>query len=240
MYGYEDPGEPIGPEPVNSPEARAAWHAAFAALGPVDGVDLRKEPDGRLLNLRASYEAETAWAPRFVGDELRQVRRGADDMGRDAVLADAQAKAARERGEEETAALHETHAASARVNEAFYRGAEAKFAETMEARAAWEQHTEQGRHKAVAAHTEYMRRHPDAELPPMRSAEPPKPAEEERAQLEPTGTEHETPAWITELEEQNRRRDGEDRGSPGPPRAQRGPRVGRRRRGVAGRAAPRT
>ena len=57
MYGYEDPGEPIGPEPVNSPEARAAWHAAFAALGPVDGVDLRTEPDGRLLNLRASYEA---------------------------------------------------------------------------------------------------------------------------------------------------------------------------------------
>ena len=204
MYGYEDPGEPIGPEPVNSPEARAAWHAAFTALGPVDGADLRKEPDGRLLNLRASYEAETAWAPRFVGDELRQVCRGADDMGRDAVLADAQAKAARERGEEETAALHETHAASARVNEAFYRGAEAKFAETMEARAAWEQNTEQGRHKAVAAHTEYMRRHPDAELPPMRSAEPPKPTEEERAQLEPPGTERETPAWITELEEQNR------------------------------------
>ena len=204
MYGYEDPGEPIGPEPVNSPEARASWHAAFAALGPVDGVDLRKETDGRLLNLRASYEAETAWAPRFVGDELRQVRRGADDMSRDAVLADARAKAARERGEEEMASAHEAHAASARVNEAFYRGAEAKFAETMEARGAWEQHTEQGRHKAVAAHTEYLRRHPDAELPPMRSAEPPKPAEEERAQLEPTGTEHETPAWITELEEQNR------------------------------------
>ena len=204
MHGYEDPGEPIGPEPVNSPEARAAWHAAFAALGPVDGVDLRTEPDGRLLNLRASYEAQTAWAPRFVGDELRQVRRGADDMGRDAVLAAARAQAARERGEEETAALHEAHAASAQSNEAFYRGAEAKFAETMEARAAWEQHTEQGRHKAVAAHTEYLRRHPDAELPPMRSAEPPKPAEEERAQLEPTGTEQETPAWITELEEQNR------------------------------------
>ena len=101
MFGYEDPGDPIGPEPVNSPEARAAWHAAFAALGPVDGVDLRKETDGRLLNLRASYEAETAWAPRFVGDELRQVRLGADDMGRDAVLADAQAKAARERGDED-------------------------------------------------------------------------------------------------------------------------------------------
>ena len=176
MYGYEDPRQAIGPEPVNSPEARTAWHAAFAALGPVDGIDLRKETDGRLLNLRASYQAETAWAPRYVGDELRQVRRGADDMGRNAVLAEARAQAAREHGDEDTAALHETHAASARSNEAFYRDAEAKFAATMEARAAWEQHTEQGRHQAVAAHTEYMRRHPGADLPPMRSAEPPRPA----------------------------------------------------------------
>ena len=37
MFGYADPDEPIGPEPVNSPEARQHWHAAFAALGPVDG-----------------------------------------------------------------------------------------------------------------------------------------------------------------------------------------------------------
>ena len=201
-FGYEDPADPIGPEPVNAPGARASWHAAFAALGT--GDDIRKESDGRLLNLRASYETETAWAPRYVGDELRQVRLGAGDMGRDAVLADAQAKAARERGEQETAALHDAHAASARANEAFYRDAEQKFAETMAARAAWEQNTEQARHRAVAAHTEYMRRHPDAELEPMRSAEPAKPAEEERAELEPTGTERETPAWITELEEQNR------------------------------------
>jgi len=203
-FGYEDPAEPIGPEPVNSPKARAAWHAAFAALGPVDGVDLRKEPDGRLLNLRASYEAETAWAPRFVGDELRQVRLGADDMGRDAVLADARARAARERGEQDMAELHEAHAASARSAEDFYRGAEAKFAETMEARSAWEQHTEQGRHRAVAAHSEYLRRHPDADLPPMRSAEPPKSAEQERAELLPASQEHEPPAWMTEMAERNR------------------------------------
>ena len=34
MFGYDHASEAIGPEPVNSPEARAAWHAAFAALGP--------------------------------------------------------------------------------------------------------------------------------------------------------------------------------------------------------------
>ena len=105
MHGYEDQGDAIGPEPVNSPEARAAWHARVHCPRPGRPGRPRKEPDGRLLNMRASYEAETAWAPRFVGDELRQVRRGADDMGRDATLADAQAQAAQERGDEETAAL---------------------------------------------------------------------------------------------------------------------------------------
>ncbi|HZI72814.1 MAG TPA: hypothetical protein VFD73_02055, partial [Gemmatimonadales bacterium] len=50
---------------------------AFAALGPVDGPDVRGMPDGRLLHLRDTYPAETAWAPQWVGDELRQVRASA-------------------------------------------------------------------------------------------------------------------------------------------------------------------
>ena len=80
------PTEPIGPEPTgDSPEKRAAWHAAFAALGPVDGVDLRSLPDGSLLHMRGTYATETAWAPRHVGRELRQIRVSADDRepGRD-------------------------------------------------------------------------------------------------------------------------------------------------------------
>jgi hypothetical protein len=44
-------------------------------------------PDGRLLHLRDTYPIETAWAPQWVGDELRQVRAGA----REAVLAAARA-----------------------------------------------------------------------------------------------------------------------------------------------------
>jgi hypothetical protein len=48
-YGYIHPGDPIGPEPAKtSPEARAAWHAALAALGRVDGIDLRGCTDGDL------------------------------------------------------------------------------------------------------------------------------------------------------------------------------------------------
>jgi hypothetical protein len=36
-------------------------------------------PDGRLWHLRDTYPIETAWAPRYVGDELRQVRAAAWD-----------------------------------------------------------------------------------------------------------------------------------------------------------------
>jgi hypothetical protein len=64
LYGYANPGDPIGPEPSgDTPEKRADWHAAFASLGPVNGVDLRGLPDGALLDLRAAYQTETAWAP---------------------------------------------------------------------------------------------------------------------------------------------------------------------------------
>jgi len=34
-------------------------------------------PDGRLLHVRDTYPIETAWAPQWAGDELRQVRAGA-------------------------------------------------------------------------------------------------------------------------------------------------------------------
>jgi hypothetical protein len=44
---------------------------ALAALGPVDGPDVRGMPDGMLLHLRDTYPVDTAWAPQWVGDELR-------------------------------------------------------------------------------------------------------------------------------------------------------------------------
>ena len=65
MYGYDHPDDPIGPEPSHqTPDQRAAWHQAFAALGPADGPDVRAMPDGRLWLIRDTYAAETAWAPR--------------------------------------------------------------------------------------------------------------------------------------------------------------------------------
>jgi hypothetical protein len=83
---------------------RAAWHEAFAGLGPADGSDVRGMPDGTLLHLRDTYPTETAWAPRHVGDELRQVRAAAWTARPAALRATAEAKAASGRGQHDTAA----------------------------------------------------------------------------------------------------------------------------------------
>ena len=204
MFAYSDPKEPIGPEPVNSPEARQMWHAAFAALGPVDGQDLRGLSDGQLLMRRDSYERETAWAPRWVSDELRAARQCADDAERDAVLSAARAEAARKQEEHDQAQLHEGKAWLSRTMAERHRSNEAEFAKTMEARKDWEETTRQARHDALAAHSEYMRRHPDTDLPPLKSAEPDMPSEEEQAQLHAPAEEYETPAWLAEMAERTR------------------------------------
>jgi len=75
LSGHDDPAEAIGPEPpANNPDLRAAWHEALAALGPVDGPDVRGMTDSLLLRLRASYPVETGWAPPWTAGELRRTR----------------------------------------------------------------------------------------------------------------------------------------------------------------------
>src|SRR6266567_2759302 len=48
-------------------------------------------PDGTLLHLRDTYPIETAWAPKWVGDELRQVRTAAREANLAAFRAAAEA-----------------------------------------------------------------------------------------------------------------------------------------------------
>ena len=103
-YGYAHPEDPIGPEPSKAnPEARAAWRAALAALGRVDGIDLRGCTDGDLWLRRRTYERETAWAPPHVTEELRLMRTAERDAHVNAVRADHESHAAKD---QQTAKRH--------------------------------------------------------------------------------------------------------------------------------------
>ena len=68
-------------------------------------------PDGMLLHLRGTYPVETAWAPQWVGDELRQVRDAAWDARLTGLRAAAEADAARCRGDHRQATREQERAA---------------------------------------------------------------------------------------------------------------------------------
>jgi hypothetical protein len=174
LSGYSHPADPIGPEPASSaPELRAAWHEALAALGPVDGPDVRGMADGLLMRLRDdTYPLETAWAPPWTGDALRQARAAARDARLGALRAAAEADFARRRGENDQAGRQEELAASYHALHDAYRERETVLATTMADRVDWEHATRAQRQLAVSADAELRRRHPGERWPPLRSAEP--------------------------------------------------------------------
>jgi len=122
--------------------------------------------------MRDTYPVETAWAPQYVGDELRQVRAAAWDARLAGLRAAADARAAAERGDHDRAAAKHKLAASYQALERAYREREAVFAQTMADRADWETATRAQRQLAVAADTEMRRRHPGRYFARLRSAEP--------------------------------------------------------------------
>jgi hypothetical protein len=207
LSGYDHPAEPIGPEPVSAaPDLQAAWHEAFAALGPADGSDVRGLADGLLLHLRDTYPIETAWAPAWVGDELRQVRTGARDARLAAIRAAAEADAAERRGQHEQAAEQQVLAASYQAMHDAYAEREAVFAAVMADRADWDAATRQQRHLAVAADAELRRRHPDRPYPPLRSAESEPATQAQRDELDLAAGEkiREMGQWIKDLAARHR------------------------------------
>jgi hypothetical protein len=202
LSGHCDPADPIGPEPVAAaPDLRAAWHEALAALGPADRPDMRGMPDGRLLHLRDTYPIETAWAPLWVGDKLRQVRAAAWEARLAGLRAGAEATAARHRGDSDTAAQKQDLAASYHALHQAYRQREGVFATTMADRADWDAATRAQRQLAVAADAELRRRHPGQYFTPLRSAEPERPTDHQRAELTPTTGQPpgEMTKWIIDL-----------------------------------------
>ena len=202
LSGYHHPADPIGPEPVAAaPDLRAAWHEAFAALRPADGPDVRGMPDGMLWHLRDTYPVETAWAPRWVGDELRQVRAAGWEARLCGLRAGAEAAAAQQRGDHQEAARQRDLAGSYQALHDAYRRRETVFAATMADRQDWDRATVQQRHLAVAADAELRRRHPGEHHPPLRSAEPEPATSDQREELTVTAGEQrrETGQWIKDL-----------------------------------------
>jgi conjugative relaxase-like TrwC/TraI family protein len=202
LSGHHHPADPIGPEPVAvTPDLRAAWHEALAALGPADGPDVRGMPDGTLLHLRDTYPIETAWAPPYVGDELRQVRAAAQDARMAALRAAAEAHAARRRGHHEEASQQQDLAASYQALHDIYADRETVFAAVMADRADWDTATRAQRHQAAAADAELRRRHPARQYPPLRSAEPTPPTQAQHNDPTPTTAEQLQQAgqWIKDL-----------------------------------------
>jgi hypothetical protein len=201
-YGYRHPADPIGPEPAHhAPDQRAAWYEAFLALGPTDGPDVRGMPEGRLWLIRDTYTAETQWAPRHVGRELRLVRLGVRNADLNATLQNAEAQAARKNNDHDRAARHEHAGASYQAMRDHYRELEGTFAKTMDDRHEWEQSTQDSRRLAIAADAELRRRHPGQRIEPLRSAEPEIVSEEGREELLMTPGQNisETTGWIRDL-----------------------------------------
>ena len=202
LSGYDHPADPIGPEPAAAaPDVRAAWYEALAALGPAGGPDVRGMPDGRLLHLRDTYPVETAWAPQYVGDELRQVRAAAWNAHLAALRASAEAKAASSRGQHDTAARQQELAGSYHALRETYRQRETVFAAVMADRADWDAATRAQRHLAVAADAELRRRHPGQRFTPLRSAEPLPATQAQRDELTLTAGQQnpEMGQWIKDL-----------------------------------------
>jgi hypothetical protein len=170
---HNDPADPIGGEPADGdPDTRAAWHTAFTALGPAHDNEVRGLPDSHLVQLRDTYQTETAWAPPWAGDQLRQTRRAADHAGLESIRAAAEAKTAANRGDADLAARHEQLAASYHALHIAYRERETTLAGVTDDRTAWDKATAAHRRLAITADHELRRRHPGHHYPPLRSAEP--------------------------------------------------------------------
>jgi hypothetical protein len=203
LSGYRHPDDPIGPEPAAAaPDKRAAWYEALAALGPADGPDVRGMPDGMLLHLRDTYPIETAWAPRYVGDELRQVRAAAWNARLSAIRASVEAKSAASCGQHDQAVRQQELADSYQALHEAYQHRETVFAATMADRADWDAATCAQRHLAVATDAELRRRHPEQHYPPLRSAEPQPVTQAQRDELTLTVGQQipQMGQWIRELD----------------------------------------
>ena len=173
MYGYHSATDAIGPEPGRtSPEARADWHTALAALGRVAGTDLRGCSDSQLRLRRGAYQREAAWAPPYVAEDLRLARLQARTAYENLIREQHEIPVAADPG---TAARHEQLAAAWRDMQATASRVVDALAQADETRQQWQQLTEPTRQVALAAEQELRRRHPEQATKRQASAQVPEP-----------------------------------------------------------------
>ena len=203
LSGYHHPTEPIGPEPAAAaPDLRAAWHEAFAALGPADGPDVRGMPDGH-----AAAPARHLPHRNRLGPAIRRRRappgprrRLARPPGRPSAPAPKPRRRPPRPARPRRPAARSSADSYQALHEA-YRQRETIFAAIMADRADWDTATRAQRHLAVAADAELRRRHPGQHYPPLRSAEPEPATQAQRDELTlPAGEQApEMGQWIKDL-----------------------------------------
>jgi hypothetical protein len=173
MFSWDHPGEAIGPEPAPTfPEAHAEWHAAFAIMARVEGIDVRGLSDGQLLARRRSYQAETSWAPKHVAEELRATHKQEQFSKVEATRHTYEAAATARHGNQELAALHGKAAGSWTTLGQRATLIRDTLAEAHDTRCQWEAMTEPTRRLARAADIELKRRGVLSRDDHLRSAEP--------------------------------------------------------------------
>jgi hypothetical protein len=176
-YSPSDQHDVISREPA-APEARADWHAAYAALGrPAAQRTVAAAAAGELWARRARYERELAWAPPHVGQDLRQAALARREHATEAALAGARAQAATGQHRDELLAraqASEQLAASLAARERVLSGIDAQ-------RARWHEATTAAREDAAEASAELRRRFPDAGRLSLRGQQEP----QERQEAEP-------------------------------------------------------
>ena len=160
------------PSPANgSPDLRAAWHEARAALTLDEAGDIRQLTDGQLLNLRAA-RPDDARAPLPDVGKLRQARAAARDANLAALRAHAEASAARRHGDHGEAARQETLAASYQAMRDAYRTCETELDTPTRDQQATEHEKGRQLRLAEAADAELRHRHPRQPWPSLPTAEP--------------------------------------------------------------------
>ncbi|HCT80690.1 MAG TPA: TrwC relaxase [Micromonosporaceae bacterium] len=155
-----DDFDPVGPCPKpGRPEARAAWFAAWRALGAPQTLAAESTMDvATLVAVVQAYQREREWAPEWVGGFLRHDIETARTLEQDAHLLRAQATTEpdpRTRAAMLAAADEGLHTVAA------HRTSARDLAVVDEARAAWHTHTDPKRQAAGRAVAELRRRRLD-------------------------------------------------------------------------------